>query len=146
VTLIEQYPGIITAIAGLVLLVGVAVSSAVLVRRRLRYETWHFIHLYAYLGVALAFSHQLATGTAFVGRPLARTYWTALYVATLAAIAGFRLVLPVVRSLRHDLRVVRVADEALGVVSVEIGGVGLDGLGARAGQFFTWRFLTRDRW
>jgi ferredoxin-NADP reductase len=51
-----------------------------------------------------------------------------------------------VRSLRHRLRVTRVIEEAPGVVSVEIGGVGLDRLGARAGQFFTWRFLTRDHW
>ena len=65
----------ITALAGLVLLLAVVVSSAVIVRRRLRYETWYFVHLYAYLAVALAFSHQLATGTAFVGRPLARTFW-----------------------------------------------------------------------
>ena len=32
------------------------------------------------------------------------------------------------------------------MVSVEIGGVALDRLRARTGQFFTWRFLTRDRW
>jgi ferredoxin-NADP reductase len=37
-------------------------------------------------------------------------------------------------------------EEAPGVVSLEIGGTGLDRLGARAGQFFTWRFLTRDHW
>ena len=78
--LITGYPGVITAIAGLALLIAVAVTSAVAVRRRLRYETWHFVHLYAYLGVALAFSHQLATGTDFLARPAARAYWTALYV------------------------------------------------------------------
>jgi predicted ferric reductase len=144
--LISGYPGVITAIAGLAALVAVVVTSIVIVRRRLRYETWYFLHLYAYLAVALAFSHQLATGTAFVGRPLARTYWTALYVATLAAIVGFRIVVPVVRSLRHRLRVERVIEEGPGVVSIEIGGVGLERLRARAGQFFTWRFLTRDRW
>ena len=144
--LISEYPGVITAIAGLALLLAVVVSSAVIVRRRLRYETWYFVHLYAYLAVALAFSHQLAAGTAFVGAPLARTYWTLLYVATLGAIVGFRLVVPAARSARHRLRVERVVEEAPGVVSVEIGGVRLDRLRARAGQFFTWRFLTRDRW
>jgi len=36
--------------------------------------------------------------------------------------------------------------EAPGVVSLEIGGHRLDRLRARAGQFFGWRFLTRDRW
>ena len=144
--LIEQYPGVLTAIAGLVVLLGVVVSSVVIVRRRLRYETWYFVHLYAYLAVALAFSHQLATGTAFVGQPLARAYWTGLYVATLAAIVGFRLVHPLARSLRHRLRVDRVVEEAPGVVSVLIAGRRLDRLGARTGQFFLWRFLTRDRW
>jgi predicted ferric reductase len=144
--LISGYPGVITAIAGLALLIAVAVSSAVLVRRRLRYETWYFVHLYAYLAVALAFSHQLATGTAFVGEPAARVYWYGLYLATLAALVTFRITVPVARSLRHELRVGRVVQEAPGVVSVEIVGRRLERLKIRTGQFFTWRFLTRDRW
>jgi predicted ferric reductase len=144
--LISGYPGVITAIAALVLLIAVAVSSAVIVRRRLRYETWYFVHLYAYLAVALAFSHQLATGTDFVGEPVARAYWYALYGLTLGTLVTFRLVLPVARSLRHRLRVARVIVEAPGVVSVEIEGRRLDRLRARSGQFFSWRFLTRDRW
>ena len=144
--LISGYPGVITAMAALVLLVAVVVSSIVIVRRRLRYETWYFVHLYAYLAIVLAFSHQLAAGSDFVGRPGARAYWYALYGATLAALVGYRIGVPVVRSLRHRLRVTSVVEEAPGVVSVEIGGVGLDRLRARAGQFFTWRFLTRGRW
>ena len=57
--LLTTYPGVITATAGLLLLVAVVVTSIVIVRRALRYETWYFVHLYAYLGIALAFSHQL---------------------------------------------------------------------------------------
>jgi predicted ferric reductase len=133
--LIRQFPGVITATAGLGLLIGVAAASAV--RRRLRYETWYFIHLYAYLAVALAFSHQLATGTALVGDPLARAYWYALYGVTLAAVVA-RFALP----LRHRLRVERVVEAGPGVVNVEISGR----VRARPGQFFRWRFLTRGRW
>jgi predicted ferric reductase len=144
--LLTGYAGVITATAGLALLIGVVVSSLAFARRRLRYETWYFVHLYAYLGVALAFSHQLAVGTDFVGEPAARAYWYALYLLTLGAIVVFRLGVPVARSLRHRLRVVGVVEEAPGVVSVEIGGVGLERLKARAGQFFSWRFLTRDHW
>ncbi len=145
--LITGYPGVITAVAGLALLVAVVVTSAVAVRRRLRYETWHFLHLYAYLAVALAFSHQLATGTDFVARPGARAYWYGLYAVTLGALVAFRLALPLARSLLvHRLHVERVVEEAPGVVSVEIGGERLAGLRAQAGQFFSWRFLTRDRW
>src|SRR5206468_3319558 len=58
--LITQYPGVITATGGLALLVAVAVTSAFIVRRRLRYETWYFVHLYTYLAIALAFSHPIA--------------------------------------------------------------------------------------
>jgi len=144
--LITGYPGVIAAVAGLAALIGVTVTSVAIVRRRLRYETWYFVHLYAYLGVALAFSHQVATGSDFVGDPLARAYWYALYAFTLGSLLVFRIGLPLARSAWHRLRVVRVVDEAPGVVSLEIGGVRLDRLKARTGQFFTWRFLTRDHW
>jgi predicted ferric reductase len=144
--LISGYPGVITATAGLAVLIAVTVTSVVIVRRRLRYETWYFVHLYAYLGVALAFSHQLATGSSFVGRPGARAYWYVLYAVTLGALVAFRIALPLWRSLRHRLEVVRVVDEAPGVVSLEIGGRRLDRLKARTGQFFMWRFLTRRHW
>jgi predicted ferric reductase len=144
--LITGYPGVITATAGLVALIAVTVTSIVIMRRRLRYETWYFVHLYAYLGVALAFSHQLATGSTFVGRPDARAYWYALYAVTLGSLVVFRLALPLWRSARHRLEVLRVIDEGPGVVSLEIGGRRLHRLKARTGQFFTWRFLTRHHW
>jgi predicted ferric reductase len=131
--LIEEFPGVITATAALAILIGVVAASAL--RRRMRYETWYFIHLYAYLAIALGFSHQLATGTEFVGDRLARTYWYALYGVTLAAIV-WRFVRP------RRLRVERVVDESPGVVSVELSGAAR----ARPGQYFRWRFLTRGRW
>ena len=144
--LVSGYPGVITAIAGLALLVVVAVTSARAARRRLRYETWYFVHLYSYLGVALAFSHQLAAGTAFVGRPGARAYWIALYALTLGALVVLRVLVPVARSAYHRLHVARVVEEGPAVTSIEISGRHLERLRARSGQFFTWRFLTRDRW
>jgi predicted ferric reductase len=144
--LIDGYPGVITATAGLAVLIGVTATSVVAARRRLSYETWYFIHLYAYLGIALAFSHQLATGSDFVGDGVARAYWYVLYAATLGALVVFRIGWPLARSAYHRLRVTRVIEEGPSVVSVEIGGVRLARLRAQTGQFFTWRFLTRDRW
>ncbi len=144
--LISGYPGVITAVAGLVALIAVTVTSVAIARRRLRYETWYFVHLYAYLGVALAFSHQLATGSSFVGRPAAQAYWYALYAVTLGALVVFRVLLPVSRSTWHRLRVTQVVEESPGVVSLEIGGRRLERLRARTGHFFTWRFLTRSHW
>jgi predicted ferric reductase len=144
--LISEYPGVITAMAGLVLLVAVALISARPVRRRLRYETWYLAHLYTYLAIALAFSHQIATGKDFVGNPAARAYWITLYLFTLGTLVLFRLVRPINLAAAHRLRVERVVQEAPGVVSIEICGRRLDGLRAQPGQFFLWRFLTRDWW
>ena len=130
--MIRELPGVITATAALVIFIVVAIANAV--RRRIRYETWYFIHLYTYLAVVLGFSHQLATGTEFAGDNLARTYWYAIYLAALVAVV-WRLV----RNRR--LRVERVTP-AGDVVHVEMSGR----IRARPGQFFRWRFLTRGRW
>src|SRR5689334_4252846 len=146
VRLVTQYPGVITAAAALAVLVGVGVTSAAIARRRLRYESWYFVHLYTYLAIALAFSHQLATGKDFVGDPAARVYWSTLYATVLGALVVFRVAVPFVRDARHRLRVERVREEAPGVVTIEITGCRLERLRARPGQFFLWRFLTRDRW
>ena len=53
---------------------------------------------------------------------------------------------PVRQALRHRLRVAAVHPEGPGVVSIVITGRHLDELRAESGQFFRWRFLTRDLW
>jgi predicted ferric reductase len=144
--LVTGYPGVITAVAALALLVGVSVTSARRLRRRLSYETWYFAHLYVYLAVALAYGHQLATGSDFVGNPGARTYWTGLYLVTAALVLAGRVGVPLARAFRFQLRVLQVLDEGPTATSIEVGGRRLDRLTVRSGQFFTWRFLTRDHW
>ena len=52
---------------GVAALVMVVVTSLRAARRRLRYESWHLLHLYAYLGVGLAPPHQVWTGADFIG-------------------------------------------------------------------------------
>lgn len=134
------------AIIGMILLVAVGITSARAARRRIRYETWHFVHLLGYLAIVLGFLHQVTTGQDFTGSPIGRAYWWALYGVVLAAVLVSRVGLPLVRNMRHQLRVVSVVQESRDVVTVWIGGRDLHRLPARAGQFFLWRFLTRDRW
>jgi predicted ferric reductase len=144
--LLTRYSGVLLATVGLGLLVVVVVSSVVAVRRRLSYRVWHALHVSAYLAIALGFSHQLATGREFQGQPIARAYWWALYAVALGLLIGLRLALPIARSLRHRLRIERVVPEAPGIVSIQIGGVGLERLPVRAGQSLHWRFLARGHW
>ncbi|MFC4472223.1 ferric reductase-like transmembrane domain-containing protein [Streptomyces xiangluensis] len=146
VDLAETVEGVLRAIVALVLIMAVGAVSARWARRRLAYETWHFIHLYTYVAVVLAFTHQVAVGTTFTTNSAATTYWYALWSVALGSVFVGRLVLPLWRNLRHQLRVSAVVPESDNVVSVYITGRDLDRLPARAGQFFLWRFMTKGRW
>jgi ferredoxin-NADP reductase len=146
VDLVLNYGGMLLAVAGTACLVMVVLTSVRAARRVLRYESWHLLHLYAYLGVGLALPHQLWTGQEFLTSGAATVYWWALWGAALGAILVWRVGLPVVRSLRHDLRVASVVREADDVVSVYLYGRRLDRLPVEAGQFVTVRFLTGRGW
>jgi predicted ferric reductase len=143
---LKTYPDVLMATVGLVLLIAVAITSAGAARRRLRYETWYFAHLYAYVGIALGFAHQLAVGTDFVNDPVARAYWSGLFVAVVAILVWFRVLAPLAAAWRHRLRVSKVVAEGHGVVSIFMTGRHLDELAVSAGQYFLWRVLTRSGW
>jgi predicted ferric reductase len=142
----DVYPGMITAAVGTALLVVVVATSIAVVRARLSYEWWYAVHLLAYAGIALAWFHQIPTGNDLALNETAANYWRALYVVTLAALILFRIAVPAVNAFRYRLRVAEVVREGPDVVSLRITGRGLDRIGARPGQFFLWRFLTRGRW
>jgi len=145
-TLLRSYPDVLAATAGLGLLLLVAFTSARAARRRLRYETWYFIHLYTYIAIALSFSHQLATGNEFVGHPDYRALWVALYVATFGLLGVFRVAVPIRDAFRYQLRVAAVHPESGDAVSVYVTGRQLERIPAESGQFFRWRFLDRKSW
>ena len=110
--LVTVYPGMLLATAGTAALVAVVVTSIRAARRRMRYESWHLIHLYAYLGVALALPHQLWTGADFTASPVATVFWWGLWGAAALALLLWRFVTPLVRSLRHRIRVLAVVPES----------------------------------
>ncbi len=145
-TVVTTYPDMLKGTVGGLLLLGVGAVSVRAVRRRVRYETWYYLHLLTYLAVFLAFWHQLALGADVGGGP-ARAAWYALYAGAAAAVLWFRVLVPVRMNVRHRLHVLAVVEEAPGVVSVLVGGRRLEDLAARPGQFFRWRFLAPGlRW
>lgn len=131
------------ALLGFVLLIIAGVTSYKKARAKMSYETWWIIHLYTYVAVAASFMHQVINGQMFIGHPLNRIYWSVLYILMAGAIVYWRFGLPLVRSIRVNLRVEKVIVEAPGVVSVIMKGRNIDSLSAQGGQFFSWRFLSR---
>lgn len=143
--LLTGYYGMVAAVIGTALLLVVVLTSIVIVRRRLRFETWYLVHLLSYLGIVLTWLHETRTGFDFVTHTWTAAIWAGAYIVTLQVLILFRIFQPALRAYFHRLKVVRVKPEGPGVVSVYMTGRYLDWLNAQAGQFFLWRFLSAGR-
>jgi predicted ferric reductase len=141
VDFVVNYPGMLLGVAGTVIVVGVTITSIRVARARLRYESWHLLHLYAYLGLGLALPHQLWTGKDFLTSTVATVFWWTLWAAAAVSVLIWRVGQPLWRSLRHRLVVEQVRAENDQVTTVVMRGRMLHRLPVRAGQFFQWRFL-----
>ena len=144
--MVVTYPGMLLAAVGFGLLFMAGLTSYRYARQKMRYETWWAVHLYTYLGAALSVPHQIFTGAPFLGHPLARAFWLSLWTLTAGMVLGYRWGLPILRSLRHQIRVAAVQEESRGVVSVVLRGRRLDRLPVAGGQFMQWRFMRRGMW
>ncbi|KAF5998366.1 ferric reductase-like transmembrane domain-containing protein [Streptomyces sp. WAC00263] len=146
-SVVFDYPDMLKATTGTLILFAVGITSARAARRRISHEFWYYLHLLTYVAVFLTFFHQLALGSDFVADTAAQAAWYVLYLGTAALVVWFRLLVPVRLNLRHKLRVESVYREAPGVFSIVVRGERLDELNAQAGQFFRWRFLSDGmRW
>jgi ferredoxin-NADP reductase len=72
--------------------------------------------------------------------------WALLYTYAYALVLRWRVLQPFFQLGRHRLRVEDVRQESADVMSVLMSGRHLDELRAQPGQFFRWRFLTRETW
>jgi predicted ferric reductase len=142
--IITNFPKMVSATVGTLILFAVGIVSARAVRSRVSYEVWYYLHLLTYLAVYLAFGHQVVLG--FSESFPARVAWYALYLTAAALVLWFRILTPVRANLTHRLRVESIKEEAPGVYSVEIRGRNLEDLAPEPGQFFRWRFLAQGMW
>jgi predicted ferric reductase len=144
--LLDSYPDVLMATVAALLFIGVGISSMRAARRKLRYETWYYLHFYTYLAIALAFAHQFATGSEFMANLSARITWASLYAAVGLLLVWYRIVVPIDQAVRHQLRVHSVVHETPDAVSIIVQGRDLQALRAESGQFFRFRFLSKDLW
>ena len=144
--LINTYPDMLTAFIALGLMLLIGLVSLPWLRRRLSRENWWLLHLLIYVSLVLSFAHELVLGPSFVNHPVAQWVWGLAWVLVGVAILVYRVCIPLLRSLRHGLRVVAVEPQSNGITKVLLEGQYLDDLRLQGGQFFEWRFLTRGRW
>ena len=136
----------VLAVFAMGVLLAVAVTSFAVVRKLLPYEAWRVVHLLSYVTIGLAIPHMFSMSGLLAAGSWRRTYWVTLLVVTGATLLWFRFVVPLLSSLRHQVRVQQVVRLDAGTFHIELVGRRLDRLGVAPGQFLRWRFLARHVW
>lgn len=143
---LHNYEDAGAAAISVLLFILVVGSSITIARKRLRYESWYFVHLLTYLAIVLAFGHQLSLGGDFDAQPLAVAYWYALYAFAFGNLILFRSILPLYHSWHREYRVARLVQETGDTVSVYISTKEGSLMKAKPGQFVIVRFLAKGLW
>ena len=128
------------------LIIGVVVVSSLReVRNKLSYETWYFLHLTAYVGVVVSYSHQITLGSMLSGDKLLRWLWGILsaYVLLLVVLGRWT---GLISAVRHPLTVTDVHHETDSTVAVTLGGRNIERYQGEAGQFVVLRMMKRGLW
>jgi predicted ferric reductase len=141
-----HYPDMMKALFGTIFFFALTGMSISFARKRVKHETWYWVHLTAYVAIYLTFFHQLSTGGDFIGHPLFRTYWTALYILAFALALVYRFANPLLQFWAHRLRIERIVQEAPTMFSLYITGRKLDQFASEAGQYFGVRVLNQQLW
>ncbi len=123
----------------------VTVSSLRSIRRRLSYETWYFVHLLAYVGLALSFAHTIVLGGDLSNDRLARWVWVAAHVGVGLWLAWGRWG-HLVGAFTRPLRIAEVRPLNDDTAELRLDGPGLRHVRGDAGQFAILRPLSPRLW
>lgn len=144
ISFVQLNEDLLKALIALVLFTVVFITSLAIVRLKLKYEAWYFVHLLVYIAILLPFFHQLSLGASFVN-PLARSYWIFLYVFVLGQFTAFRWLWPAYLFFRHQFRVEKLEKETNDSTNIYITGKNIEGFSRKSGQFLVFRFLDWKR-
>jgi len=145
-SLLNTISDIVFATISLALMILVVVTSLNFARKRLPYEAWYLVHLFAYGSVLFAIPHQINLGTDIAGKPVAQAFWISAYLFVALNILWFRLLSPIFFSGFHRVKVSKTVVEASDATSIYVGGKNLDFFAAKSGQFFIVRVITWKQW
>lgn len=120
-------------------------ASLVIMVKKMKYETWYFIHLATYLAILLAFGHQLNVGRDLMD-PVFASYWYALYAFVILNFAYYRFFRPLWNQFRFGFMVDKIVNETPDVISIYLKGRDADKFRYKAGQFLIVRFLAKGFW
>lgn len=136
----QTYPDVWQAVTAVVLFSIIVALSIYIVRKRLKYETWYYVHIFTYAAILLAWGHQLKLGGDFANRTFV-LYWYVLYALVFGSLVVFRFIRPIYNLLKYGFVVERVVSETGDTNSVYITGNNIASFKSKPGQFVIVRFL-----
>jgi predicted ferric reductase len=141
---LAEWEDVFLAFIGASLFIYIAGISYAIVRKKLRYELWYYLHLFTYVAMALVFFHEINTGDLASGAAL--YYWYALNFIAIGFVIVYRFARPLWNAVRYEFRVAHVALETKDTFSVYITGKDLVKFRYRSGQYANITFLQRGLW
>lgn len=135
---------ILFATLGFLILLGTIIWSLTIIRKKLKYEWWYWVHVFNYLAIALIFLHihEMTENSQYWIWPV---FWFGLYTFTAFNVLWFRFTRPVIKFHKHKFVISKVDD--LGqATSIYISGQKMDKFKITAGQFMIFRFLQPGFW
>jgi predicted ferric reductase len=139
-TIITTYEDTLEALLAVIFFIVIVGSSIYIVRKKLKYEWWYWVHLMTYLAIAFAWGHQLKLGQDFVSKPFTY-YWYFIYIFVFGNVLFFRFFLPVFNFFRFKFYVSDIVKETDEATSVYISGSNLSNFRIKPGQFMLLKFL-----
>ena len=139
-----NFEDVFKAFLSYLILLGTIVFSITIIKRKLKYEYWYYVHILNYLAYFLFVGHQLELGMSADSLPF-NIYWLATYTITALLILYFRFFLPVWRLQKHKFQISKI-ETLPGATSIYIDGNNLDRFVRKSGQFMILRFLQKGFW
>ena len=133
------------AFVGALLMGVITVTSLKSFRQKLSYETWYFVHLLAYVGMAISFGHEIYLGSDLSSDNVARWFWVGIHVAVILLMLLARWGRTLMAMVR-PLRVASITNVGHKTVAIEVSGRSLAHRQGDAGQFCFIRPLKRGLW
>ena len=121
---LTNWDDVFKALLALIIFILAIVLSLNPIRKKLKYERWHFTHLFIYIAIGLAFEHQVNTGDVSSGAGL--YYWLILNYFIFGAMLLFRFLRPLYLFWFHRFKIEKIVPESNDVWSVYITGKNLE--------------------
>lgn len=134
------------AFLGFIFMVGIGVTSYHRIRKLFSYETWWVIHLYSYIGIALAFMHEITNGVMFINNTLFKDWWIFYNASVFSILIAYRVITPLRMNISDKPVVQKVVRENRDTLTLWVKTKKDMAMSAQGGQYFNLRLKAGKKW